>query len=102
MLVLGLPSFHHSGWGLVRDGKVLRAVQEERLNRIKHYPYYTNLKKYPMMLGVEYLFRGLSCNMSDCDAVTIPMMPLGQQFHMEDMLEVQSVQDVIDKNLKHD
>ena len=58
MIILGLPSFHHSGWGLVKDGKVLRAIQEERLNRIKNYPYNTDLNKYPMSLGIDYLLKG--------------------------------------------
>ncbi len=102
MLVLGLPSFHHSGWGLVEDGTVIRAVQEERLNRIKHYPYYTDLNEHPMTLGVEYLFRGLSHQLSDCDAATIPMMPMGKNYHSMDMLEVESIDEVIAQKLKPD
>ncbi len=51
MLVLGLPSFHNSAWGLVKDGVCVRAIAEERLNRIKHYPYFTDLKENPMELG---------------------------------------------------
>ena len=69
MLIIGLPSFHHSGWGLVKDGVPLRAIQEERLNRIKHYPYYTDLKKHPMSMGVEYLFRGFDFSIEDCGLV---------------------------------
>ena len=75
MLILGLPSFHHSGWGLIDNGKVVRAIQEERLNRIKNYPYYTNLQKIPMSLGLSYLFRGQEYSLSDCDFVTLPFIP---------------------------
>ena len=43
MLVLGISSFYHdSGAALVKDGKILSAVQEERFTRIKHdnsFPY---------------------------------------------------------------
>lgn len=79
MLVLGLPSYHHSGWGLVRDGKILRAIQEERLNRLKHYPFYVDIKDHPMILGLEYLFRGTEYSVSDLDAVTIPVLPRDQE-----------------------
>ena len=43
MLVLGISSFYHdSGAALVKNGKILSAVQEERFTRIKHdngFPY---------------------------------------------------------------
>tara|TARA_Y100000361_G_scaffold92675_1_gene82713 strand:- start:429 stop:2147 length:1719 start_codon:yes stop_codon:yes gene_type:complete len=102
MIILGLPSFHHSGWGLVKDGKVLRAIQEERLNRIKNYPYNTDLNKYPMSLGIDYLFKGQSFTLSDCDAVTIPALPSEEKYHELDMLELESVDEVLWQNLKPD
>ena len=43
MVVLGISSFYHdSGAALVKNGKILSAVQEERFTRIKHdnaFPY---------------------------------------------------------------
>lgn len=102
MLILGLPSQHHSGWGLVKDGKPLRAIQEERLNRIKHYPYYTDRIQHPMELGLEYLFRGFDFDVPDCDAATITMMPLGDELKDRDMYVVESVDEVIERNLKPD
>ena len=43
MLVLGISSFYHdSGAALIKSGKILSAVQEERFTRIKHdnnFPY---------------------------------------------------------------
>jgi carbamoyltransferase len=102
MLILGLPSFHHSGWGLVKDGIPLRAIQEERLNRIKHYPYYTDLIKHPMSLGVEYLFRGFDFSVADCDAATIPMLPRDNSLKHLEMYVVDSVDEVINRNLKTD
>jgi carbamoyltransferase len=101
MLVLGLPSFHHSGWGLVKDGKPIRAIQEERLNRIKHYPYYTDTKEHPMQLGLDYLFKGLNHSVEDCDAATIPMMPNGEEYHDMQYLVVDSIDEVISKGLKN-
>ena len=35
--VLGVHDGHDAGAALIRDGKVLAALQEERLRNIKHY-----------------------------------------------------------------
>ena len=86
MLVLGLPAPHHSGWGLVKDGKILRAIQEERLNRIKHYPYGVEGPFKPT-LGLDYLFKNTGFKLSDCDAVTIPLMPEDPQYHDYNSIE---------------
>ena len=102
MLILGLPAQHHSAWGLVKDGKPLRAIQEERLNRIKHYPYYTDRIQYPMELGLEYLFRGFDFDVSDCDAATITMIPLGEELKDRDMYVVETVDEAIERDLKPD
>ena len=98
MIILGLPSYHHSGWGLVKDGKVIRAVQEERLNRIKNYPYHTDTEKYPMSLGIDYLFKGQDFNLCDCDAATVPRLPVEKKYHNLDMVEVASVDQVLQEN----
>jgi len=100
MIVLGLPSPHHSGWGLIKDGKVVRAIQEERLNRIKHYPYYTDLQKYPMTLGIDYLFNGLEFDISNCDVVTIPSIPRTvKDYDHLDVVAFESVDEVINNNI---
>ena len=43
MYILGISSFYHdSGAALIKNGKILSAVQEERFTRKKHdagYPY---------------------------------------------------------------
>jgi carbamoyltransferase len=100
MLILGLPSFHNSAWGLVKDGKCVRAIAEERLNRIKHYPYFTDLKEHPMELGIEYLFRDTEFKLSDCSAATIPYMPDGEKYYDLDYFEVDNVQEVLDNRYK--
>ncbi len=102
MIILGLPSYHRSGWGLIRDGKVRGAIQEERLNRIKNYPYHTDLNIRPMSLGLEYLLRGQNFNLSDCDAATIPALPREQEYHKLDILEVGSVDEALNRKLKPD
>lgn len=107
MLILGLPSFHNSAWGLVKDGKCVRAIAEERLNRIKHYPNRRELlKENPMELGLEYLFRGLDVTVKDCEVATIPYMPLmrlitpeAPEYHDLPYLTVNSVQEVLDHSL---
>ena len=81
VLILGLPASHRPGWGLIKDGKILRAIQEERLNRIKNYPYNTDLNKYPMSLGIDYLFKGQDFNLCDCDAATVPRLPVEKKYH---------------------
>jgi len=98
MIILGLPSSHHSAWGIVKDGKVLRAILESRLNRIKHYPYYTNLKENPMTLGLEYLLRGQNFSVGDIDVATIPVLPKDSKFHHLDIVEMDSIDDVIQTN----
>ena len=99
MIILGLPSYHHSGWGLIKDGKIIRAVQEERLNRIKDYPYRINLKENPMSLGVDYLFKNLDINLSDCDAATIPQIPVSLSEKDFTTVEFKDVDLVIKSNL---
>ena len=99
MIILGLPSYHHSGWGLIKDGKIIRAVQEERLNRIKDYPYRINLKENPMSLGIDYLFKNLDINLSDCDAATIPQIPVSLSEKDFTMVEFKDVDLVIKSNL---
>jgi carbamoyltransferase len=37
MIVLGIYGGHESGVCLVEDGKIISAIQEERINRIKHF-----------------------------------------------------------------
>lgn len=37
VIVLGINDGHDAGAALIKDGSVLAAVQEERLNNIKHY-----------------------------------------------------------------
>lgn len=72
MYILGIPSFHHPGWTLVKDGRILLAIQEERVNRIKNYPVNCNLKKYPLILGYYYILRHANLTAKDINHIAIP------------------------------
>src|SRR3989338_4000414 len=47
IIVLGIHDGHNAGAALVKDGKVLAAISEERLNNIKNYfgPPFLSIKK---------------------------------------------------------
>jgi len=65
MLVLGLNVFHaDSAAALVRDGEVVAAVAEERLNRIKHF---SGLPK----LAIDEVLRLGGVTWDDLDAIAI-------------------------------
>ena len=64
MLILGISFSHGSAAVLVDDGKVLAAIEEEKLNRIKGYigfPY----------LSVQYVLSSAGCNIDDVDRVAL-------------------------------
>ena len=47
MITLGLNIYHpNSSVVLIKDGKILFAIEEERLNKIKNYLYFHNHKKF--------------------------------------------------------
>jgi carbamoyltransferase len=65
MLILGLNMFHaDSSAAIVRDGKVIFAVAEERLNRIKHYAGFPSL-------AVKACLDYAGAKLSDIDHVAV-------------------------------
>ena len=72
MYILGIPSFHHPSWTLLKDGKVIMAIQEERVNRIKNYPVGRDLKKTPLIQGYYYIIKHAKIKPSEIDHITIP------------------------------
>jgi len=69
MITLGLSVFADASAALIENGKIICAVEEERLNRIKHYdgmPY----------LAVDECLRIANLNLSDVDIISIGWNPL--------------------------
>jgi carbamoyltransferase len=65
MLILGLNLFHaDASAGLVRDGEVVFAIAEERLNRIKHYAGFP-------ALAIKACLNFAGASITDVDHVTI-------------------------------
>lgn len=64
MTVLGIHDGHDSGAALIHDGRVLAALQEERLRNIKHY---SGTPEY----SIRELFRIAGMDPSDVDVIAI-------------------------------
>jgi carbamoyltransferase len=65
MLILGLNMFHaDASAALVQDGKVVFAIAEERLNRVKHYAGFP-------ALAVKACLGGAGAKISDIDHVAV-------------------------------
>jgi carbamoyltransferase len=64
MLVLGVHDGHNCGAALVRDGKVVAAISEERLNNIKNY-------FGPPFLSIKKVFEISATNPKDVDLIAI-------------------------------
>lgn len=68
--ILGISAFYHdSAAALVRDGKIIVAVQEERFTRIKHDP------SFPIN-ALKYCLKYANLTMEDIDAVVFYDKPL--------------------------
>lgn len=69
-IILGISAFYHdSAAALVRDGKIIVAVQEERFTRIKHDP------SFPIN-ALKYCLKYSNLTMEDIDAVVFYDKPL--------------------------
>jgi carbamoyltransferase len=69
-LVLGISCFYHdSAASLVKDGKVVYAIQEERFTRTKHDP------RFPFE-SIKYIFDQLDITYEDLDAIVYYEKPL--------------------------
>src|SRR5665213_1657367 len=65
MLILGLNMFHaDASAAIVRDGEVVFAIAEERLNRIKHFGGFPSL-------AIEACLRYLGASITDIDHVAV-------------------------------
>jgi carbamoyltransferase len=65
MLILGLNMFHaDASAALVQDGKVLFAIAEERLNRVKHYAGFS-------ALAIQACLAAAGAKISDVDHVAV-------------------------------
>jgi carbamoyltransferase len=65
MNVLGVHIGHDSSAALIRDGKIVADVAEERFVRIKHY------SKLPLN-SIEYCLKSQNITMNDIDIIAIP------------------------------
>jgi carbamoyltransferase len=69
-LILGISCFYHdSAASLVKDGKVVFAIQEERFTRKKHDP------SFPFE-SIKYIFKQLDISYEDLDAIVYYEKPL--------------------------
>lgn len=68
--ILGLSacSGHDSGAAIIKDGKLIAAVEEERLNRLKHYSDFPEL-------SIKYCLREARLSPEDVDYIGIPWHP---------------------------
>lgn len=64
MLVLGIHDGHNSGAALVKDGKIVAAINEERLNNIKNF-------SGPPILSIKEVYRITNISPSDTDLIAI-------------------------------
>lgn len=64
MIVLGIHDGHNSGAALLKDGKILAAVSEERLNNIKNY-------SGPPINAISKVFQIANIKPSDTDLIAI-------------------------------
>lgn len=65
MKILSIHSGHDSSVSLIIDGEIVYYVQEERVNKIKHY---ANLPIH----ALEQCFKSNKINISDIDLITVP------------------------------
>ena len=64
MLILGLNSFHaDSSASLIKDGKIIYSLEEERFKRIKHY------SGFPIE-AIEKVLKYSNTNIEDIDYIT--------------------------------
>jgi carbamoyltransferase len=65
MIILGLNAFHaDSSAALLRDGKLIAAVEEERFRRVKHWAGFPSQ-------AIEYCFRHAGVRLQDVDHIAI-------------------------------
>lgn len=72
MKVLGLYDGHNCGAAIIDDGKILAAVEEERLSRIKLHDGRYNGMPYQ---SIDSVFRMTEIDKSDIDLIAIPLLP---------------------------
>jgi carbamoyltransferase len=73
-LILGLNAFHgDSSACLLRDGEIVAAVEEERLNRIKHW------SGFPAQ-AIRYCLKEAGASLGDVDHVAINRDPLANKW----------------------
>lgn len=69
MIILGLNAYHgDSAACLVRDGKIIAAVEEERFRRIKHWAGFPSL-------AIKYCLREGGLSVSDIDIIAVNSNP---------------------------
>jgi carbamoyltransferase len=74
MIILGINSYHpDSSAALIADGRLVAAVEEERLNRIKHFAGFP-------LLSIKYCLREAGVSIKDVDYIIIPRNPLARIF----------------------
>src|SRR3989344_4709091 len=64
MIILGINDSHDSGAAIIKDGKIVAAINEERLNRIK-LPW-----GFPT-LSIKEVFKVSKINPNDVDAIAV-------------------------------
>jgi carbamoyltransferase len=74
MIILGINSYHpDSSAALIIDGKLIAAVEEERLNRIKHFAGFPSG-------AVKYCLKEAGVSIKDVDYIAIPRKPAARIF----------------------
>ena len=67
--ILGLNAFHgDSAAALVSDGRFIAGVEEERLNRVKHWAGFPSL-------AIEYCLREAGASLNDVDHIAVNRDP---------------------------
>lgn len=68
MNILGINNSHNASACILQDGKLLSAIEEDRLNRIKHW------KGFPVE-AIRFCLKEAQISVSDIDAITIGWNP---------------------------
>ncbi|MBL7197027.1 MAG: hypothetical protein ISS47_02895 [Candidatus Omnitrophica bacterium] len=75
MIILGLNTTHDAGAALIKDGKIIAAVSEERFSRIKHYA------SLPIK-SVDYCLKAAKVDIDNIDIIAISSTILDPSINM--------------------
>jgi len=74
MYILGINAYHgDSSAAIIKDGKIISAIEEERIRRIKHWAGFPSE-------SVKFCLKDLDISIEDIDYITIGRNPSAHLF----------------------